>query len=273
MLGRRNWAGEPKEAKQARWAFLSDTHIPADTENNYRGFYPYRNLQKVVAQIAADLPEGAIITGDLARLEGLTGDYANAAKLLEPLTKERPVCVALGNHDNRANFLGAFKKPGGAKQAVRGKHVVIAEAGPVRLIVLDSLMFTNKVPGLLGQAQRNWLRSYLSTSDDKPTLLFFHHTLGEGDGDLLDAPRLFDIARPASNVKALVFGHSHAYSYAELDGIHLINLPATGYNFNDAQPVGWVEARLTANGAKFELHAVGGNTAIDGQTKTLRWRP
>ena len=68
MLGRRNWAGEPKEAKQARWAFLSDTHIPADTENNYRGFYPYRNLQKVVAQIAADLPEGAIITGDLQQI-------------------------------------------------------------------------------------------------------------------------------------------------------------------------------------------------------------
>ena len=272
MLGRRNWAGEPQEAKQARWAFLSDTHVPADPENNYRGFYPYRNLQKVVTQIAADLPEGAIIAGDLARLEGLPGDYANAAKLLEPLTKERPVCVALGNHDNRANFLGAFKDPGGDKQAVRGKHVVIAEAGPVRLIVLDSLLFSNKVPGLLGQAQRHWLRSYLSTSDDKPTLLFFHHTLGEGDGDLLDAPRLFDIVRPASKVKALVFGHSHAYSYTELDGIHLINLPATGYNFNDAQPVGWVEAQLTANAAEFELHAVGGNTAVDGQTKTLQWR-
>ncbi|MBN2130375.1 MAG: metallophosphoesterase [Sedimentisphaerales bacterium] len=272
MLGRRNWAGEGKDAKQARWAFVSDTHVPADPENNYRGFYPYRNLQKVVTQIAADLPRGAIITGDLARLEGLPGDYANAAKLLAPLTNERPVCVALGNHDHRANFLGAFKKPDGVRQSVRGKHVIITEAGPVRLIVLDSLMFTNKVPGLLGQAQRNWLRSYLSTSDDKPILLFFHHTLGEGDGDLLDAPRLFDIVRPASNVKALVFGHSHAYSYAELEGIHLINLPATGYNFNDAQPVGWVEAQLTADGAAFELHAVGGNTAIDGQTKTLQWR-
>jgi len=272
MLGRRSWADDRTQAKQARWAFLSDTHIPADPENNYRGFYPYRNLQKVVTQIAADLPEGSIVTGDLARLEGLVGDYANARKLLAPITEKRPVCVALGNHDNRKNFLSAFKNPGGDKQAVRGKHVVIADAGPVRLIVLDSLMFVNKVPGLLGQAQRNWLRNYLRTSDDKPTLLFFHHTLGEGDGDLLDGPRLFDIIQPASKVKALVFGHSHAYSFAEFEGVHLINLPATGYNFNDAQPVGWVEARLTAGGAAFVLHTVGGNTEIDGQTRTLHWR-
>jgi len=272
MLGRRNWANDRAQAKEARWAFLSDTHVPADPENNYRGFYPYRNLQKVVTQIAADLPEGAIITGDLARLEGLVGDYANAAKLLAPITERRPVCMALGNHDHRANFLNAFNNPGGAKQAVQGKHVVIADAGPARLIVLDSLMFVNKVPGLLGQAQRSWLRSYLSTSDDQPTLLFFHHTLGEGDGDLLDAPRLFDIILPASNVKALIFGHSHAYSYTEFEGVHLINLPATGYNFNDAQPVGWVEARLAAGGAEFVLHTVGGNTASDGQVTTLRWR-
>lgn len=273
VLGSRpSRADDGKDKEIARWAFISDTHVPADVENNYRGFYPYRNLKQVVEQVTADLPEGVVITGDLARLEGLPGDYENARTLLAPIIDRRPVCVALGNHDHREHFLQVFKKPGGAKQTVRAKHVVVADAGPVRLIVLDSLFFVNKVPGLLGRAQRTWLADYLRAADEKPTLLCFHHTLGDGDGDLLDFPRLLEIIRPASQVKALVYGHSHVYRFSELDGIHLINLPASGYNFDDAQPVGWVEARLTATGGDFVLRAVGGHTEIDGRTTTLHWR-
>jgi 3',5'-cyclic AMP phosphodiesterase CpdA len=273
MLGRRPiLGGASEDGGTARWAFLSDTHIPADPEDNYRGFYPYRNLRKVVAQISADLPEGLIITGDLARLEGLRDDYVNARKLLSPIIEERPVCVALGNHDNRQNFLEVFSEPGGNKQPVKGKHVVTVETGPVRLVVLDSLLYVNKVAGLLGQAQRAWLADTLGAGDDKPTILFFHHTLGEGDGDLLDVPRLFDLIKPASQVKALVFGHSHVHNYSEFEGIHLINLPASGYNFHDAQPLGWVDARLTAEGGQFTLRAVDGNTNADGSVKELRWR-
>lgn len=273
MLGPyRSGASLQNSATTSRWAFLADTHIPADPENNYRGFFPYRNMQKVVAQIASDLPEGVVIAGDFARLEGLIGDYENASELLTPLVEKRPVCIALGNHDHRDNFRRVFDRSGGERQAVAGKHVVIANAGSVRLIVLDSLMYVNKVPGLLGKAQRTWLQDYLRTSDDRPTILFFHHTLGDGDGDLLDVLRLFDIITGVPSVKAVVYGHSHAYGFSERDGIHLINLPATGYNFSDAQPVGWVEALLTSQGGKFTLRAVGGNTDIDGQTHNLRWR-
>jgi len=273
MLGScRSWQSAQGRGKSARWALLSDTHVPADPENNYRGFYPYQNLEKVVPQIARDLPEGLIITGDLARLEGLPGDYENARKLLGPIVEERPVCVALGNHDHRDNFLAAFTNAGAGKQAVQNKHVVVIDAGPARLIVLDSLLYVNKVAGLLGQAQRVWLADYLQTNNDKPTILFFHHTLGDGDGDLLDVPRLFDIIKPTSAVKALVFGHSHAYGFSEFEGIHLINLPASGYNFDDLQPVGWVEAQLTSYGGEFVLHAVGGNTTVDGSATNLRWR-
>jgi Icc protein len=273
MLGScRSWQATQSSGKAARWAFLSDTHVPADPENNYRGFYPYQNLQKVVPQITRDLPEGLVITGDLARLEGLPGDYENARKLLTPILEERPVCVGLGNHDHRGNFLSAFADADTGKQAVQGKHVVVIDAGPVRLMVLDSLLYVNKVAGLLGQAQRKWLADYFQVNNDKPTILFFHHTLNDGDGDLLDASRLFDIIKPASAVKALVFGHSHVYSFSEMEGIHLVNLPACGYNFGDDQPVGWVEAQLTAHGAEFQLHAIAGNTEIDGQTTGVRWR-
>jgi hypothetical protein len=60
---------------QPRWAFLSDTHIAGDPEDKYRGFYPYRNLQTAFTRIASDLPEGLVVTVDIARLTGQMGDY------------------------------------------------------------------------------------------------------------------------------------------------------------------------------------------------------
>ena len=69
-----------------------------------------------------------------------------------------------------------------------------------------------------------------------------------------------------------MYGHSHKYEFRESDGIQLINLPAVGYNFTSAQPVGWVEARLNGKGGEFVLHAVGGNPKKDGRTTMVRWR-
>jgi len=261
-----------KQQRQSRWALLSDTHIPEDVNNNYRGFYPYRNLEKIVPQLISSAPDCVAITGDLARLTGQAGDYANLKRLLTPLAEKTPVFMALGNHDNRDNFLKVFDELPGQKQSVAGKYVVVANTPPVRLIMLDSLFYVNKVPGLLGKAQRVWLENYLSSDNDTPTILCFHHTLGDGDGDLLDLPRLYDMIKSIRKVKAIVYGHSHEYGFSEFDGIHLINLPATGYNFNDAEPVGWVEAHLSSHGGDFILHAAAGNKQKDRSLKKLIWR-
>jgi len=260
------------QRKATQWAFLADTHIPADTNNNYRGFYPYQNLQKVVSDITSTLPDGIAIAGDLARLAGELGDYANLKKILNPVAEKRPVFMALGNHDNRDNFLKIFGKTTDVKPFVKDKYIIIVKRPPVRLIILDSLLYVNKVPGLLGKAQRQWLQDYLEQCDDTPTILCFHHTLGDGDGDLLDVPRLFSIIKPIRKVKAILYGHSHKYGFSEFEGIHLINLPAVGYNFNDAEPVGWVRARMTTKGGDFMLHAMAGNKNKDGSVKKLTWR-
>ena len=255
-----------------RWAFLADTHIPEDISDNYRGFYPYQNLQKVIPRILSVQPDGIAIAGDLARLEGKVGDYANLRKLLKPVVEKTPVFMALGNHDNRDNFLSLFNNTPGEKQPVGGKHVLVVKLPSIRLIILDSLFYVNKVPGLLGRTQRQWLGDYLRKCDDTPTILCFHHSLGDGDGDLLDVPRLFNIIKPIRKVKAILYGHSHEYGYSEFEGIHLINLPATGYNFSDTEPIGWVEARLTAKGGDFTLHVVAGNEDKDGCVTKLTWR-
>ncbi len=255
-----------------RLALLSDTHVPEDVENNYRGFYPYQNMGAVVSQVAATDLDGAVITGDLARLQGLPGDYANLKKLLQPLAGVMPVSMALGNHDNYENFTRAFTPQAGEQQPIDKKHVLVIEHPALRLIILDSLLSTNITPGLLGKKQRQWLKGWLQSHNDKATLLFVHHTLGDEDGDLMDVERLFKIIAPAFAVKAIVFGHSHQYRFDVRDGIQLINLPAVGYNFSDDQPVGWIEASLTAKEGEFKLHAVGGGKKRDGKTTKLIWR-
>jgi Icc protein len=266
--GRRSQA----PTRSSRWAFLADTHIASDPNDHSGDFYPHRNLERVIEQVLAKPPEGMMIAGDVARLQGLADDYIQVHRLLSSLDGKVPVYMALGNHDNRTNLLAEFRDPPGQIQPVNGKHVTIVDAGPVRLVLLDSLFKTNETLGLLGKVQRDWLKTYLAESDDRPVLLCFHHALHDTDGDLLDSPRLFDIIEPVRKVKALVYGHSHDYAFAVHKGIHLINLPAVGYSFNSEMPVGWVAANLTARGGEFTLHAVAGNMAIDAQVTSLRWR-
>jgi Icc protein len=226
--------------EDTRWAFLSDTHIAGDPENHYRGFYPYRNLQEIAWQIADNLPEGLVVTGDLARIKGRCEAYANVRTLLSPIAEQRPVYLGLGNHDDREDFFRAFADSNGDCETVENKHIIVTNAGPVRLIVLDTLYHVNTNPGLLGLSQLNWLATFLQVCDDQPTVLFVHHV---PEADLLDTRRLFDIIGPTAKVKAVVFGHSHRFRFSQHQGIHMINLPATGYNLSGNHPVGWVEAR------------------------------
>lgn len=261
-----------KGAREFRVAMVSDTHIPGDRSDGYRGFKPWDNFQAVVPQIEAARPEWVIHCGDVARLEGKPQDYAEVKSLLTPLASLAPVTMALGNHDDRGNFLAAFPPPAGAQPVVKDRHVAVIEHDLVRLVVLDSLQYVNKTPGFLGQGQRQWLERFLETRRDRPVVLCVHHTLGDADGELLDADRLFALVRPYRQVKAIFYGHSHVWERKDRDRLRLVNLPAVGYNFDDRQPVGWVEARFRPRGVDLTLHALAGNRAEDGQTFPVDWK-
>jgi 3',5'-cyclic AMP phosphodiesterase CpdA len=252
-------------------ALLSDTHVPADPLNEYRGFRPWDHLQAVVPQAAAVNPEWVIINGDAARLEGLPADYAALRALLEPLARQAPVVIGLGNHDDRANFLKEFPDPAGGRAGVRGKHVTVIEHAVARIVVLDSLLYVNQTAGLLGREQRMWLAQHLPAMADRPTVLMVHHTLGDGDGDLLDVDRLFELIRPHRHIRAIFYGHSHVWERQEREGVQLVNLPAVGYNFRDQDPVGWVEAWFGKEGVRLKLWALAGNRDRDGEVVEIAW--
>jgi 3',5'-cyclic-AMP phosphodiesterase len=256
------------------WALLSDTHVPEDPQNESRGHRPYDNLRRVVAEVAKAPVEGVAICGDLARMEGLPGDYESLRRLVEPLLGKLPLAMALGNHDSRANFRKVFDKHPGASGMVKNKHILVIEAPPARFIVLDSVLYfgPGRPAGLIGKAQSLWLEEYLAASSDTPTVIFLHHTLTDEDNALLDKDRFFSIIQPHRKVKAIVYGHSHRYAFDVRDGVHLVNVPATAFNFAPGEPVGWVQARFTAQGADFTLRAFAGDRGGDGKTTSVRWR-
>jgi Icc protein len=260
------------QTDRVRWALLSDTHIPEDFADAYRGFRPAENLKIAVRDAAAVAMDGYLVNGDLARQFGREGDYRRFSELIAPFTAKAPAALTLGNHDDRAHAEAAFQSTAGVKAAVSDKWVSVVETGPLRFVLLDSLFQTNLAAGLLGKSQRDWLDSWLLANAGKPTVVFVHHTLDDSDGSLLDADRFLNIVTSHRHVKAVFYGHSHAYRYDVRDGLHLVNLPAVGYNFADGEPVGWVEAELSGKGARLTLHAIGGNRALDGQSRGLEWR-
>jgi 3',5'-cyclic AMP phosphodiesterase CpdA len=261
----------PAAGRNSRWALLSDTHIPTDSDEEYRGFRPYDNLKKALAEVKQARLDGLVVSGDLARLKGQASDYTNLRRLLGALGEDFAIALAMGNHDNRDNFLGVMGPQPNTRE-VRAKHVSVVETGAVRFVILDSLFRSDEVFGFLGREQRQWVGGFLAAAKPVPTILFVHHNLDDSDGGLHDSPRLFDVIRPHRHVKAIVYGHTHVCRFQEFEGIHLINVPAVGYNFMDNKPVGWVEAEFSDAGGRFTLHAIGGNRDEDGKITQLKWR-
>jgi len=255
-----------------RLALLSDLHLAADPKNEFRKFLPAESLKTVLPQVIATSPAGIVINGDLARLTGEVADYEALKLALAELAAKAPIYLSLGNHDHRDNFYKTFDRTAGERQKLQDKHVLVVDYATVRFIILDSLFSVSKTGGLLGKAQRDWLASYLTISEDKPVVIFVHHTLGDGDNELLDVEHLFEITLPCRRVKAIFYGHSHAYGFTKREDLHLINIPAVGYNFGDSEPVGWVNALFGAKGVELTLNSFGGNQKENGKTTSLLWR-
>ena len=271
FAGRLQAAADGPPTDRFRLALLSDTHVPGDRINGHRGFNPWENLKRVVPEVIAAAPEAVILNGDAARLEGLIEDYTELKALLEPLAAKAPIHIGLGNHDDRKNFRQVFPPAGPGRAPLANKHVLVLEHPVVRLVVLDSLFHVNDVAGLLGLEQRRWLSAFLASATDRPIALFVHHTFGEGDGDLLDGDRLFELLKPHPQVKAIFYGHSHYWVRSVRQGLHLVNLPAVGYNFRDEDPVGWVDASFDPRGVTLTLHAIGGNATDHLKPIRLDW--
>ena len=278
LFARPALAAASRRADPHCWALLSDIHIAADKARIAREINPADRLSTVVREVLAQesRPSGALINGDLALNSGETADYATVAELLLPLRAAGlPLHLGLGNHDHRARFWSALQSDQRVNAPRVEKHLSLVRATRANWFILDSLDKTLSTPGVLGAAQLAWLAQALDAQADQPALVMVHHNPNTGGNKtgLTETAALMDILRPRRQVKAHFFGHSHRWSIEQdSSGIHLINLPATSYAFDQQQPTGWVVAHLEPHGMRLEFRALDHTHSAHGQTHTLRWR-
>jgi 3',5'-cyclic AMP phosphodiesterase CpdA len=266
-----------KRADPNSWALLADTHLAADRGLVARGINMTDHFTTVSRELLAlpKRPAGVFVLGDCAYNSGQVGDYALVADLLEPIrAAQMPVHLALGNHDNRERFWEAFRAEKAAPRPLADRQVALLRTPRANWFVLDSLETTLSTPGLLGKEQLGWLADALDANPDQPALVLIHHNPGlSGNLGLKDTTALFEIIRPRKQVKAYIFGHTHAWNVGQDEsGIHLINLPPVGYVFSPGQPEGWVHATLERKGIQLELRCVDHTHKSHGQVAKLQWR-
>jgi Icc protein len=277
-LGQIVSGAEEKPVDPARFALLADTHIPADPSRVLRGVNMAENLRGVVAQLVklATNPAAAIVVGDCAVLEGKTGDYQQLRDLLAPLSKAGlPIHLALGNHDDRNNCGAAFPAADGSLQARVERRVAVVPGEHANWFLLDSLDKVNYTPGKLGSAQLQWLAEALDTHRDRPALICVHHDpaiTSEKPAGLTDSEPFLKMAADRKWVKAIFYGHTHAWSVTNHEGLHLVNLPPVAYVFAEGQPSGWVEAALGPTGIELKLLCHDTKHRRHGEVASLEWR-
>jgi hypothetical protein len=259
------------------WALLSDTHLASDPAQLGRGINMEEHFTKVSRELTSlsKRPAGIFINGDCAFNSGEVADYARIAECLKPLREaQMPIHLSLGNHDNRGHFWEAFEQEKTAKRPLVDKQAALIPTSRVNWFVLDSLEQTLSTPGLLGEEQLEWLAKTLDANPQKPALVLIHHNPGiSGNIGLKDTVELFEIIRPRKQVKAYIYGHTHAWNVAQDNtGLHLINLPPVAYVFHEGDPSGWVLATLQEKGMRLELRCVDPSHKSHGEVHNLKWR-
>jgi 3',5'-cyclic AMP phosphodiesterase CpdA len=150
-------------------AQISDTHIALDTSDADQRI---RDFERTVADLNAlePAPDVIVHTGDIVH-NGRRDEYAQA---VVTLAKARaPVCVMVGNKDNRANLREAFSACG---YLVPGSDFIdyAIDDYPVRLIALDTLNPGSNKGDFCRERVGN-LIDLIDAETTKPIAVFTHH--------------------------------------------------------------------------------------------------
>lgn len=253
------------------WALLADAHISSARDKAVRGANMAKNLARAVDGVRTVAIDAVVVNGDMAFEDGEPRDYAAFRELLRPVSEAgTPLHLTLGNHDHRAHAATAFGLD--VSRPVAGRCVSRVLAHGRRFVFLDSLEPSMRVPGRLGSAQLAWLRAALDEKSAPPTVVFVHHNPDDGMLGLLDGAEFRRVLVERRCVKAVLFGHTHAYRTWVEEGLHFVNLPATGYRFKPDATLGWMLARWRDDGAELEFRAIDPTDPFHGQRVRLDWR-
>lgn len=267
------------KADPNRFVLMADIHVCADRTKVERGCNPDETFQQAVKDILELKPRPAalIVAGDCAYLHGRPVDYVALNGFLDPLRDAGiGIFLAMGNHDNRNAFQKAF--PGAAilsGPSLNDRKAGVVETDHADWFLLDSLDKSSSSPGLLGEEQLKWLAERLDKNPSQPALLVAHHGLRFMPEDrlLADSDAFLKVISPRKQVKCFFYGHTHVWLLGQReDGIHLVNLPANAWLFNDKQPRGFVDAHLEPRKIALTLHCLDRSDPRHGENHKLEWR-
>ncbi|MGA0133722.1 MAG: metallophosphoesterase family protein [Opitutales bacterium] len=259
---------------------LNDTHVTAVAHR--RSPSPEDNLRANVRAILAlpRRPAVVIINGDLALSVGTQADYRVLRECVTPLLDAGlKVHFNFGNHDVRSEFFAVFPEARGATSLKDGRHAAVIDLPNVRLLLLDTLKDSPAAPGILGAEQIGWILAQADASPEKPLVLVGHHNPQVGGdprhypGGILDTADLWPQLVGRHQVKAYLHGHTHEWTLASDNGIHVISTIASAYVFRpEINSTGWTLARFHPEGVELELRTQDPAHRWSGERKWLFWR-
>ena len=166
------------------WAFCPDIHLAADRATIGRHIDMAEHFETVSRELLAlpQRPAGIFISGDCAFNSGESQDYATVEELLRPIRQDKmPICLTMGNHDNREHFWATLREERKHSKQVPGRQTLLLRTRHVNFVMLDSLERTLSTPGLLGEEQLKWLARTLDENRSKPAIVFIHHNPGTNE--------------------------------------------------------------------------------------------
>lgn len=212
---------------------LSDLHLVSEGRHR-SGADPLENLERAIELMTAapSLPEGIILTGDLAD-SGEPGAYRLLRAGMDRLSVAlgAPVVYVPGNHDLRSAFREILLGATGGETTTPIDQV--HHFGGLRLISLDSV-----VPGVDGGELRNeqleWLRAELGSPAPDGTIVALHHPPISSPIRSMAALALADPDRlgavvQGSDVRLMIAGHNHHATSGLLAGIPVWAAPSLCY--------------------------------------------
>ena len=250
---------------------IAEEKIPANAKADGE------HLRAAVKQILAlpKKPAAVIINGDLALSVGTAADYAVVRELIAPLRNAGiPLHLTLGNHDVRDVFAQAFPEMKSASALKEPRHNTVIDLPSTRLILLDTLDQTPGPAGKLGAEQIAWMLARIDEVPGKQVVLIGHHNPQVGGdsshfkGGIADTADFWPELAKRPQVKAYVHGHTHEWTQAKENDIHIVSTIACAYVFNpNTNATGWTSARFNAHGFQLRLNTLEVDHAWNGEAK------
>lgn len=198
-------------------AQVTDIHLGFEPDNPAE--FNRKRLDQVLRALndGPNRPDLLLATGDLTE-NGDTDSYRRLANAFSQC--DFPVWLAMGNHDDRANFASYFPHIPVQDGFVQ---YVIALKGR-RIIILDTLE-PGRHGGAFCERRASWLAERLNEDAVTPTLIVMHHPPIEVGIDWMNThpqepwvQRFSAAIANRSNIVAIVCGHLHRTITAPWNG-------------------------------------------------------